>query len=200
MLKLFTVTCVSASLLCAAAQEKLPREEALKVAFVASVNLDDLLGTPIPTDPDVKRPVVIRDGDYAGMLLPESKLGIQNFTGAGQTPGAVGQLWLRKLVPVSRETPVSAGKLRMIHLKAGTTETDVACCALAVRKGAEKGLDLLVYGKDAEPILTTPLKGISLDQAEVVDVNVERRDDGALVTLRFLGKYEAAFMVTDPDR
>ena len=58
----------------ALAQDKLPREQALKYALVASGNLKEMLNTPIPTDPDVKRVVVVRDGDYGGMLLPEAKL------------------------------------------------------------------------------------------------------------------------------
>ena len=71
-------TSIAAVLLTAAfavqAQERLPREEALKYAFFVSVNLKEMLKTPIPTDPDVKRPVVLREGDYGGMVLPETKL------------------------------------------------------------------------------------------------------------------------------
>ena len=52
------------------AQEQLPREQALKYAFAVSVNLEQLQGTPIATDVDLKRPVVLRDGEYGGMFLP----------------------------------------------------------------------------------------------------------------------------------
>jgi len=61
-------------------------------------------------------------------------------------------------------------------------------------------LELLVYGKDKKPVLTVPLKTISRSQENVVDMVAERKDDGGLLTLRFLGKYEASFMVTDPDQ
>ena len=57
------------------AQEQLSRQDALKYAFIVSADLPAMLKTPIPTDPDVKRPVAMRDGEYGGMVLPESKLG-----------------------------------------------------------------------------------------------------------------------------
>jgi hypothetical protein len=31
-------------------------------------------------------------------------------------------------------------------------------------------------------------------------MSAERKEEGGLVTLRFLGKYEASLMVTDPDQ
>ena len=65
------------------AQERLPREEALKYAFIVSANLKEMLNTPIPTDPDVKRPVALRDGDYGGMVLPEAKLTAEKLAKAG---------------------------------------------------------------------------------------------------------------------
>ena len=66
------------------AQERLSREEALKYAFFTSVNLNQMLQTPIPTDPDVKRPVAMRDDEqHGGMVLPEAKLSADTFAKAG---------------------------------------------------------------------------------------------------------------------
>jgi len=63
-----------AALTSAQAQEKLSRDESLKYAFIVSANLKDLLNTPIPTDPDVKRPAAVKDENCGAMVLPETKL------------------------------------------------------------------------------------------------------------------------------
>jgi hypothetical protein len=75
----------------------------------------------------------------------------------------------------------------------------VTCSALAARKNAEGGLELVVYGKSAEPLLSVPLKSVSNGGAETVDMSGERNDNGATLKLVFLGKYEATLSVTDPD-
>lgn len=189
-----------AGLTAAQAQEQLPRQEALKYAFILSANLPDMLKTPIPTDPDAKRPVALRDGDYGGMVLPESKLRAEVFSKAGKRVAPVGQLWLLKLVPLADGQPVPASKLRMVEVRSEDSEATVCCCALGVRKGADHALELLIYGKDKEPVLRVPIRTITREQDEPIAMSAEREDDGGHVTLRFLGKYKAKFIVTDPDQ
>ena len=182
------------------AQEQLQRPEALKYAFILAANLPEMLKTPIPTDPDVKRPVALRDGDYGGMVLPESKLSPGVFSKAGKEVAPLGQLWLLKLVPLADGQPVPASKLRMVEVRSEDSEATVCCCALGVRKGADGTLELLIYGKDKEPVLSAPIRTISREQEDPIAMSASREDDGGHVTLRFLGKYEAKFIVTDPDQ
>ena len=184
----------------AQAQEQLPRQEALKYAFILSANLPEMLKTPIPTDPDVKRPVALHDGDYGGMVLPETKLSAEVFSKAGKDVAPVGQLWLLKLVPMNDGQPVPASKLRMVEARSEDAQATVPCCALGVRKNADGALELLVYGKDKEPVLRAPIHAISRDQENPIEMSAERKDDGGHITLRFLGKYETTFMVTDPEQ
>ena len=181
------------------AQERLSREEALKYAFFTSVDLKEMLQTPIPTDPDVKRPVAMRDGEqHGGMILPEAKLSADTFANAGKEVTSVGQLWLVKLAPMNQGEAVSKAKLRTVRVRAGDQEADAACCALGVRKDADRGLELLIYGKDKEPLTRVPIKSISGQQDDPIDLSCERQDDKALVTLKFLGKHAATFAVTEP--
>ena len=58
----------------------------------------------------------------------------------------------------------------------------------------------MVYGKDKEPVLRAPIHAISRDQENPIEMSAERKDDGGHITLRFLGKYETTFMVTDPEQ
>jgi hypothetical protein len=186
-------------LFAAQAQERLPRAEALQYAFYASADLKEMLNTPIPTDPDTKRPVAIRDGDYGVMVLPEAKLSADTFAKAGKEAKSVGQLWLRGLGPVNEGQVVSQSKLRTVHVRAADQEADMVCCALGVGKDANGGLELLIYGKDKEPATRVPMKSISGQQDSPIEMSCERKDDSGVITLKFLGKYEATFSVTAPD-
>ena len=182
------------------AQERLPREEALKYAFVVSANLKEMLNTPIPTDPDVKRPVALRDGDYGGMILPETKLTADKLAKAGSEVVPVGQLWLHKLAPLIEGQVALPSKLRKVHLSVGDQEADALCCALGVKKSGDDSLELLVFGKDKEPLTKAPMKAISATQENPIEMSSERQDDRGVVVLKLLGKYEARFDVTDPDQ
>ena len=182
------------------AQERLPREEALKYAFIVSANLKEMLKTPIPTDPDVKRPVAVRDGDYGGMVLPEAKLSAETLAKVGTEVVPIGQLWLHKLAPLSGGQVALPSKLHKVHVSAGDQEGDAVCCALGVKKNADAGLELLVFGKDKEPLARAPMKAISATQENPIEMSSERQDDRGVVVLKLLGKYEARFDVTDPEQ
>jgi hypothetical protein len=183
----------------AAAQEQLPRAEALKYAFAVAADLGEMLKTPVPTDPDIKRPVAVREGQYGGMVLPEAKLTAAALQKPGKEGIPVGQLWLLKLVPMQDGQPVPAGSLRFVDVTSEEGSAKVPCCVLAVRSTGGEGLELLVLGKDKTPLLTAPLKAITKTQDNPIEMTAERKYDGGLITLRLLGKYETSFMVTDPD-
>jgi hypothetical protein len=200
MKSIVVLAALLAPLAASLAQEKLPREECLKYAFIACANLKQMLDTPIPTDPDVKRPVAVRDEGYGGMVLPESKLSAETFSKAGKEVAPVGQFWMVKLVPTNDGQPVPAARLRRVHLANGNQEAEAVVCALGVRAASGGGLELLIYGKDKEPVAHVPLKAISSAQKDPIDLSAERQSEGGLITLKFLGKYEASFMVTDPDQ
>ena len=187
-------------LLAVQAQEKMSREETLQIAFYTSLDLKAMLNTPIPTDPDVKRPVAVKDGDYGSLVLPETRLSADTFSNAGKEAKSVGQIWLRGLAPMNAGEVVPASKLRTVHVNAGGQEADAVCCALGVCKDANGGLELLVYGKDKEPVTRVALKSISGQQDNPIELSAERKDDSGVLTLKFLGKYEAAFSVTAPEQ
>lgn len=186
-------------LLAAQAQEKLPREQALQYAFFASSDLKEMLNNPIPTDPDVKRPVAVHDGDYGALVLPEAKLSADTFAKAGKEAKPVGQLWLRNLAPENEGERVPQSQLHTVHVRAMDQEVDAVCCALGVCKDAKGGLQLLIYGKDKEPVARVPLKSISGQQENPIEMSAERKDDDGLITLKFLGKYAVTFTVSAPD-
>jgi hypothetical protein len=182
------------------AQESLPRAEALKYACAVAADLGEMLQTPVPTDPDIKRPVAAREGDYGVMVLPEAKLTAAAMEQPGKDGIPVGQLWLLKLAPMTEGQPVPADRLRLVQVNTDEGSAKVPCCVLAIRATGDHGLELLVLGKDKTPLLTAPVKTITQTQSNPIEMTAERKDDGGRITLRLLGKYETSFMVTDPEQ
>ncbi len=174
------------------AQEHLSRPECLKYTFFLALDLKEMLGTPIPTDPDLKRPVAFRLGDRGALLLPESKLTEQALKSSGEIV-AVGQLWLVKIAPLVEGQVVASSKLKLLEVKAEAGQATAACFALAVSRNADKALELLVYGKEKEPLAKVPLKIVAgqANPETPLDLSAERNDDRGQLTLTLLGKFQA---------
>jgi len=179
----------------AQAQEALPREEALKAAFQLCRQLPKMLETPIPTDPDVKRPVGVYTENRGLMILPESKLSLNAVTNAGAKATPIGQLWMLRVVPVVAGQLASTDQLRMVDVNIDQEDVTAVLCALAVRKGADGKPELLIYGNDKKPLLQAALSDISEKQENAIEVSAERQGDTGTVTLKILGKYTANFAV-----
>lgn len=182
------------SLTLAEAQQNASREDALKAAFMASVDLKQMLNTPIPTDPDVKRPVLVREGESGGMILPETKLSRAVLAKAGKDVVPIGQLWLRKVALLVDGQAVKSDKLQLVTVGAAE-QTSVVVCALGIRKDSEGKMELLVYGKEKQPILRLPLKEISGQQDNPIEMSAQKQGDGVVVELRILGQYQASLSV-----
>jgi hypothetical protein len=180
----------------ASAQEKLSREETLRYAFVVAGDLKQLQATPIPTDVDVKQPVAVRDGDFGGMVLPEAKLKADAIAKADEKVVPIGQVWLLKLTPMKDGEAVAASKLRMVTLTHEGDQVKVSQYALGVLRNGTGALELLVFGKDKEPVVKVPLKTMDAKQDVPIDLSAERESDSGKVTLKILGKYTATISVT----
>lgn len=187
----------AASLAFTCAQEKLSREEALQYARIVSTDSNQLKSTPIVTDLDLNQPVVVKDEDYGGMVLPQKGLKVETVAAAGGTAIPIGQLWLHKLTPMRDGQPISSDKLRMARVKSDEGEITVPQCTLAVRKSAAGALELLILGKSTDPILTAPLKPIDLKQTTPLDIEGEREGEHGKMTLNLLGKYQAVVRMTE---
>jgi hypothetical protein len=195
MKKTLLFATLAASLAVAHAQENVPREQLLKVALAVSLDLKQMLDTPIPTDPDIKRPVAVREGDRGCMVLPESKLSMDSLAKAGKEIVPVGQLWLRKAVPQCDNHAAEPDKLRIVTVTAGDKSETAILCALGVRKSADGKLELLVYGKEKEALLRVPLKAMSATTDNPIELSAQAQGESAVLTLELLGKYTASFTV-----
>lgn len=183
----------------ASAQEKLSLDEALPYARAVSADAKQLNGTPIATDVDPQQPVAVKDADYGGMVLPQKNLKADAIAKAGETAVPIGQLWLKKLTPVRDGEAIPRESLRLVTVQGDGQEVIAPQCALAVRRKAGGDLELLVYGKTKEPVLTVKLKPLDTTQSMPLDLVAERNGDFGDLTLTILGKYQAKFSVTELD-
>lgn len=183
----------------ACAQEKLSLEDSLPYARAVSADAKQLNGTPLATEVDAEQPVVITDDPYGGMVLPQKNLKAETVAQAGETAVPIGQLWLRKLTPMKEGEPVAQDSLRLVTVRAQGQEVTAPQCALGVRRNAGGKLELLVYGKGKEPVLTVALKPLDAKQATPLDLEAERDGDAGKLTLKILGKYQATMSVTELD-
>lgn len=174
----------------AQAQKPVPREEALRVAALVSLDLKQMLDTPIPTDPDTKRPVALREGERGCLVLPETRLA-DALAKPGKEVVPVGQLWLRQVAPQANGETVQAEKLKTVSISVGDRTESAVLCALGLRKLARGELELLVYGKDKEPLVRVPAKTISAKQENPIELAAVIEGDNATLTLKLAGRYEA---------
>ena len=179
------------------AQEKLPQEEALKYATALSADPKLLAGTPIATDVDTSKPVALREGEFGGMILPQKNLKVEDLAPAGKAVVPIGQLWLRNLTPVLDGSGISQDKLLLAAVTRRGEEITLPKCALGVRRNDAGVLELLVFGKDKEPLLKLPLKSIDVRQELPIDATAARTSDEGSITVKILGKYEAKVTVTE---
>ena len=189
---------ISALIVCVGttqAQETVPREESLKVAFAAWFSLEKIENAPFTVDADIKVPAVLKAGERGALFIPETKLA-DSLKKTGREVAPLGYLWLKGLSPVVDGKAVASNRVRTSTIKIGEHETRLPLYMIGVRKNSQDGLELLIYGRNREPLRAMPLKKISTKQELPIELAVEKNDDetGALI-LNIVGEYQAQLTV-----
>jgi hypothetical protein len=193
-----TITAASLLLLAGAllAQERVPAEDAQKAGkqlAEQSAKLD--VPAQVKVEPDADKAFAIHHEKVAALVMPDKKLSADTLSKAGKDVVPVGQLWMRRMVPVVEGKSTVNDKLRMIKITIKDEEEPLPLCLLGVRKKGD-GLELLVYGKDKEPLLTLPLTKADARQDLPIEFDGKKNDnDTATLTINLLGKYEAKLIV-----
>ena len=199
-MKVIVASCACLSLLAGfawAQQNRLPSEQAKAYAKVCVDRATAVLADPpLRMDVDPNKPCAERGEGGGAMIVPDKKLTEKVLAGAGNDVVPVGQLWFRKWTLANKGKPVAQDKLRIITVNVEDKDRPMPLFLLGIRKRGQKDVELVVYAKDSEPLLTVPLK--KLDQMQDLPVLLEwsrgeKQSDN--LTLNILGKYEGVLKI-----
>jgi hypothetical protein len=177
---------------------QVPYPEALRMAATIAAEPANLAGTSIPTDPNLAQVQALREGQRGLLVLPETRLDAANIVAvAPGTTLAVGQLWLRQLDLLVDGQPLPDEAFHLIEIGTGGERVTLRRCALGVRRGAGPGLELLVFGRTAEPLLAVPVTESVQSQDRPITLGIEPTGgDGGLLRLHLTGRFTANLPLT----
>jgi hypothetical protein len=175
----------------AAAQERIPAEEAQRIAQLLTAAAAKETDLPVTTAVDAAKPFGLKKDDAGAMVLPDQKLSAEALQKGGKEPIPVGHLWVRKLTVVVKDQPVANDRLRILTVTAGNEDHALPLFLLAAHKTAAGGLELVLHGKAKEPLLRVPLEAADRQQEMPLELEGRGENGRGVLTLFLLGKYRA---------
>lgn len=184
----------------ATAQELIPQEDLEKGVPRALARVADFDNLPLKTDVDGAKAFGMKAKQYAAVVIPEKGLTKESLAKAGKEVVPVGQLWLVKLSPVVKDATTTNDKLCMVTISVKDEDLRLCLLLLGARKSGETGLELVIYAKAKEPLLTLPLKKSDTKQALPLEIGVrEGTSSLGLVDINILSEYQAALSVGEQE-
>ena len=192
---LLLLTCIVA-VTQTSAQEILDREETKRYAELTHRDPKLLEKAPLKIKANLDKAIAAREGEHGGLIIPDAGLTAEALAKVENDVLPVAEVWLYRLGPMADGRLVAEEKLNVITIKTDDNTAKVPLCVTGVRKKDGK-LELLVYGKAKEPVVTVPLTPIDTKQTLPVEVEAEAGGDSGKVTLKLVGKYKATIEVTE---
>lgn len=181
-------------------QERIDPETAKKHAKLMVEATKDATDLPIKTEVDPEKPYGVKSGNHGVMVLPDKALSDEVIAKAGADAIPVGQLWMHHLTPVIDGQPVDGEKLRIVNINVGGEEHKLPMCLLALKKKAAGEWELLVYGKDKEPLTRLAVKKMEGTQELPIELDGKKNEnDTGDLTLKIVGKVQATLTVGAKD-
>lgn len=193
LVPLFAISCLTSFAL---AQERIPAEDAQKIARILIENAGKLADAQLKTDPDPDKAFGLRKGEHGAMVLPDKKLSADAFSKAGKDPTPAGQFWFRNVTLVVDGKPAASNQLRVVTVTADGKDHSLALFFLGVRKKGND-LELVLFAKEKEPILAVPLTKADVRQELPIEFEAAKGDaeKTGVLTLNLLGKYQAKITI-----
>ena len=179
-----------------AGQDKLPKEDTENYAKLCVEGFGKPGDAQIETRGDATKAVAVRGEGGGAMVIPDKNLTADKLAKVGKDVVPVGQLWLRKWVPVANGRSVPPDKNRVVTVKLDGKDRPMPVLLLGIRK---VGMDheLVVYARDTEPVLTLKLQKVEFVQEVSIDMEWERGEKNVdKLTVTILGKYRTVVPVS----
>ena len=187
---------------CAAAQEiqQVSAEQAGKIARMVTAALGSPSDAPFSVDADAGKPAGIKAGGDAGLLaMPDRKLTPEIVAGAGKEITALGQLWMRNVVPAVSGAAPEPVKLRTVKVSDGDKDVTVEVYYLGITKTDAGAIELGLYTKDKQPLVKAPLvKTDAAASTTPIALDGHKEENGGVLVITVFGSYKADVMVTKP--
>jgi hypothetical protein len=179
------------------AEDAIELADAQKAARKLAASATAITDAPFAVEVDREKPQGIKAKDGGLIVLPDRKLSAELLATANSAITPIGQLWTLKLVLAEKGSAVPAAKLRRITVADDEKERVVQLYFLGASKNDKGALELLVFGKDKEPLARVPLVAREGAKQEFpIEVSGEKRDDHTgTVTLRLFGQFEAQLLL-----
>ncbi|HEX5176723.1 MAG TPA: hypothetical protein VFV83_06835, partial [Chthoniobacteraceae bacterium] len=181
------------------AQEAVPIEEAREGARKANATIALEKENRLQIDADVEKPVAIRGGAVALMIVPDKRLNAGQLATLKGELLPVAQLWTRNAsVQVNGES-AKRDQVRVIGVDDGFKKAEVELYLIGAKKNESGASELLLFAKGKEPMLRLPIaSGTDPASAQTLPIELTGRktgDTSGVLTLRFAGGQSAEIAV-----
>ena len=179
------------------AQEPVPLDKAQKGARMLTGSLTTTTYLPLATEVDLEKPHAFRAGEVAAMIIPDKHLSAEALSGTKEAVVPLGQLWIYNLVPRLNGQPTAADKLRTLTVRDNEKDMRVQLYLIGAARNAQGALELVLYGKDKEPLARLPLRpGSGSAQDLPLQISGHKEDENTgLLTISILGQHVAELLL-----
>ena len=182
----------------ASAQERLSSDQVQHAVQVVTTALGEIKDAQVKLELDSAKSTGIKGANGVGILaIPDKHLTSESLAKAGNELAPIGQLWLRNVAMFAGGKVVRGDTLRQVTVREKDTETHLQVYLVGARRTG-KGLELVVFAKDKEPLLTVPLVSAEASQdlpIELAGEGERDREESAALILKLVGKYKATIPI-----
>ncbi len=139
----------------ASAQDPGAAEQAQKMALKLQAALGPLADAQVAVDADASKAASYAHGV---LLVPDKRATDAALAAPAAGVSALGQLWCHQVSPVVDGRPVASDRTRIVTLNEEGKPAAVQLFLLGLGKTASGGAELLVFGKEAQPLLRVPFE------------------------------------------
>ena len=187
--------CACALKLSAAEVETIPQEKSLKIAHQLVQAWAELDQTQLKINADESKPHALKAGKVSAMVIPDKSFSADSLKKPDVGVVPVGLLWTMNMAPAMDGKITSADKLRLITVKGDNEDQKLQLQLLGIRKKGDS-LELVVYAKGKEPLISAPLKSVETKQELPVEITGEKAgENSGRLTFHILGRYEASILM-----
>jgi hypothetical protein len=186
------LACVGTTL----AIDRIPPEEAKRIAKLLAETAANADNLPAKVEVDAEKPSGIRANEVGLMIIPARDLSEATLEKAGKDVTPIGHLWMRSVVPQRDGRVLTNDEIRILKVQTDNNELLLPFFIVGVRKG-DKGLELVLLGKDQKPVIVAPLKKAEVNAEMPIDLEGKRGDgeQTGVLTINILGKYQTTVTV-----